>query len=75
MAGLSQPGVSKVIEKTSETEIYSGCCILLTPVGPNKRVRGRGIDLRVNQRFRAGDEYTAEDEPTLRLSFRQTRRL
>ncbi len=32
---------------------------------------GRGIDLRTSQRFRAGDEYTAEDEPTLRLfSFR-----
>ncbi len=27
--------------------------------------RGRGIDLRTSQHFRAGDEYTADDEPTL----------
>ncbi len=27
-------------------------------------VRGRGIDLRMSQRLRAGDVYTAEDEPT-----------
>ncbi len=33
----------------------------------NCTVRGRGIDLRTSQRFRAGDEYTAEDEPTPRL--------
>ncbi len=30
-------------------------------------VRGRGIDLRTSHRFHAGDEYTAEDEPTRRL--------
>ncbi len=30
----------------------------------NCNVRGRGIDLRTSQRFRAGNEYTAEDEPT-----------
>ncbi len=42
----------------------------------NCNVRGRGIDLRTSQRFCAGNEYTAEDEPTFRLfSFRQTRRL
>ncbi len=32
-----------------------------------RNVKGRGIDLRTSQRFRDGDEYTAEDEPTLRL--------
>ncbi len=36
-------------------------------VNENFNVRGRGIDLRTSQRFRAGDDYMAEDEPTLRL--------
>ncbi len=51
MAGLSRPGA--IVRR-----FYSGCGILLGPrivmLGP----RGRGIDLRTSQHFRAGNEAT-----------------
>ncbi len=56
-----------MIEKHLKRKFTLDAAYYLHQLDPNCNVRGRGIDLRTSQRFRAGDEYTAEDEPTLRL--------